>query len=301
MANQKRKVDVTKYFERYNRMGNMMALKGAPKKGKSHLACYLMRAMIQRGFIIITNAKLLNLKKDPETGLKVLRDRFGKIIVYYITSDRDFFKAYINTPGVHTITVFDDAQQSVMSSSDTSTAKGKDMNSLLKLWGKFQSNVFYILHDRYCPNFLLEWETKWLYKLSYYGFYVSNERNLDFKAVKNNRKCIYVKQKPYHKPLDYDIFAVPDFDIEINLKRMYSFLADWDGDLRTGVQAFLELTDTEETNEALMKASWEDILREIMRRKSKRNEKWKDPHVIAKKKGYEIFPRTVLYNIQLDE
>ena len=295
-----RKVDITKYYERQNRMGNFIALKGAPKTGKTYVACWHMKKMIDRGFMVITNAKLLNLERDPISGLRVLK-RNGRIIIYYITSDRDFFIAYLNTPGKHTITVFDDAQQSVMSSTDTSSAKGKDMNSLLKLWGKFQSNVYYIVHDKYCPNFLLEWECKWLYKLNYWGYYISNEKNLSFKAVRGNRKCLWVKQKSHEKPLAYNMFAVPDFDIELNLKKMYKFLADWDGDMRAGVKAFLELSDREELSEALINASWEDILREIIRRKSKRNKRWKDPHFIAKKKGYNIFPRAVLYNIQIDE
>lgn len=294
-----RKVDITKFFEKQQRMGNFMAMKGAPKKGKTYLTCWLMRKMIKRGFIIITNARLLGLVRDPITGLRVLRKK-GKIVAYYITCDKDFFLAYINTPGQNSITIFDDAQQSVMSSTDTTSAKGKDMNGLLKLWGKFQSNVLYIVHDRYVPNFLIEWDTKWIYKLSYYGYYSSNEKNLKYKEVKGNRKCLWVRQRSTQKPLAYDMYAVPDFSIELDLKKMYKFLVNWDGDMRSGVRAFLEIAEKDELNQALIDAKWEDIIREIMRRKSKKDKRWRDPRYISKQKGYKIFPR-VLYDTQLDD
>lgn len=296
-ASKKRLFSIAKFYNQNNRHGNFAVIKGKIRTGKTYLACILLRHLIRAGFIIFTNIKLKNMEMDSLTGLWVLRDaKTREITVYYITSDRDWFTAYINTEGLDSITVFDDAQASKMSSLDATSQSGKTINSLMLLIGKFQSNCLFIMHEKYCPHFVLEFSRLWLYKLTQYGFYFSKQRNLGWGEIAKNKDCHWTKQRG--DPLEYDTYGIPQFNLEMDLEAMYIFLSKWHGSLRDGVRAFMEREHEREEDRMLKRLTWRQIIRAVLFKREKQG--ITEGRQLVGMKGREIFERNTLYDTDIN-
>lgn len=295
MPQRKHLFSITKFMSQNNRHGNFAVIKGKIRTGKTWLACILLRHLIASGFVIFTNIKLEGLVIDAKTGLYCLMQG-GKPVVYYITSDRDWFTAYINTT-LDSITVFDDAQASKMSSLDSTGKAGKSINNLMLLIGKFQSNCLFIMHEKYCPHFVLEFSRLWIYKLTAYGFYVSKSRNLGWGEITGNPKCRWTRQRG--KPLAYDTYGIPQFNLEMDLEAMYVFLSKWHGDLREGVRAYMEGEKEREEDRLLKSLTWSQIIRAVLIKRAKRG--ITEGRQLASMKGSKIFEKNALYDTDIND
>jgi hypothetical protein len=271
--------EIMDHFNQNNRHGNFLVIKGKIRSGKTHLAAILARYAIYSGFSIITNIRFEDrvLRANPK--------------IYYITSDRDFFKAYISIKG-DSITIFDDAQATTASSLDTLKEKGQLIQSLMLFVGKFQSNVIYIAHLKYLPEWLKSAEPLWIYKMHQKDFHMSYDY-LEWDEVRKSRKVVRIPITDDMKPLEFKTFGVPFFEITMDINRMWFELSKYEGDdLREAVQQYLVTDIKDKDKKKLLDLTEAEIVQAIMLHFG-----FKEVKEFSKLKFHEVFKN--LYKIRL--
>ncbi|GAI88737.1 unnamed protein product, partial [marine sediment metagenome] len=94
------KIDIIKHFERFDCHGNGLIIKGRVRSGKTHFVSILTKLLLQRGFAVISNVRFTNKVLDA------YRSR-----LFYITSDLEYFEAYLKIePNTPIVLVWDDIQ-----------------------------------------------------------------------------------------------------------------------------------------------------------------------------------------------
>ena len=245
-------IDVMNHFDQNNRHGNFLIIKGKIRSGKTHLAAILARFALEKGFKVITNIRFTDatIKRYPDK-------------IYYITTDRDFFKAYVEIDG-DSITIFDDAQATLSSSLDTQTSKGKTVQSLMLFVGKFRSNVIYIAHLRYLPLWIKSAQPLYIFKMHQKDMHISYKYH-EFDEVRRSQQVIRVPLPKDLKPLPFKTFGFPNFEITMNLPVMWAQLSQFEGDdLRIAVKKYLESDQKTKADDRLRGLSESDIIRAIM-------------------------------------
>lgn len=273
--------EVMNHFDQNNRHGNFLIIKGKIRSGKTHLAAILARFAMEKGFTIITNIRFRDsvIKKYPDR-------------IHYITSDREFFEAYVQIDG-DSITIFDDAQATLSSSLDTQTAKGKLIQSLMLFIGKFQSNVIYIAHLKYLPLWIKSAQPLYIFKMHQKDMHISYDY-LPFYEVRRSRNAIRIPLPSDLKPLPFKTFGFPNFEITLNLPRMWRELSHFEGDdMRIAVKKYLENEHKRDERDRLRSFSEEDIIKAIMLKYG-----YDDPKKFSKLKFHEVFKN--LYKIRID-
>jgi len=240
-----------------NGEGNVLAVKGKNGSGKTYLcSCLANTAILKTPFSVAASMRV-----DKE----VLADPRYSGRFRYITSDRDFFQAYLDLPPPMLV-ILDDFQAKY-SSLSVGTSDGKALTSLSLFFRKFQVSTAYILHLDYVPHMITGQNPSWLYKLDRYSFYVPEDADAGMlktpKEIRNH--CLRVDYPPWFKPLPYGTYSIPAFDITLDLQDMYSYLSHMEhGDLRQGVRDYLAKADKAAEARSLAKEfTWADVARII--------------------------------------
>jgi len=270
-------VDVMKHFEQNARNGNFAVVYGKIRVGKSHYVSILTRQALNRGWSVISNVRY------QDDVINYFKDR-----LFYITSDLDFFKAYINTRGP-TIMIWDDAQATAGSSKDSSSKKGRDLDDLLIFIGKFDSNLVFVAHLDYIPKCVYQQSPLYIYKFTkwdiFTGYRFTPFKNDVYESDDFTRAIIPRKLKP----LPFKTRGFPNFEIELPLKRMWKSLSKYDGnELREAVARFLESWERDKDNKRIENITWVDLGRALIRKNLHRKV---TIEALSKSKVYDAIPR----------
>jgi hypothetical protein len=250
-----KRFNILNHYRKFGGHGNGIIIKGRVRSGKTTLVSIFVKQLLDNGFAIISNVRF----DDTE-----IKKYAGKL--YYITSDLDYFRAYIqiidDTP---VVLVWDDAQASEgMKSTQVMTKQGNNLAKFLIFIGKLQTNYLYIAHQKYIPNVILDgFEPMIIYKLNRNSFYVGNSLlELDNEIIRRNS---------YYVPLP-DLKTIPMLKILSRATAMFEWMVDLDSlfrflsqyhigeNLKKGIIEFLEINPCDNTDEInLKKLTWEQI------------------------------------------
>lgn len=248
-------INLVRHFRQNNCHGNGLIIKGGVRRGKTTIASYLTRLLLKEGFAVISN-------------LRFRDDIYGQYPnLHYITSDLEYFEAYLKVPeGMPIILVFDDSQASEgFKSTQVMTEAGDSLSKFLIFIGKFESNYIFIVHQKYIPSSIVDgFEPLFLYKLSRDSMYVSTQFILDSRDILRNSIFVPVPSLDLLKPLPILSKAIAQFNWLLDLKDLYSYLAQYrigEG-LRQGVKEYLSSQNPAEDKrlQSLSKMSYHDIL-----------------------------------------
>ncbi len=247
-------INLVKHFRQNNSHGNGLIIKGGVRRGKTTIASYLTKLLLKAGFAVISN-----LRFDD----KVYSDYPN---LHYITSDLEYFEAYLKVPeGMPIVLVFDDSQASEgFKSTQVMTEAGDNLSKFLIFLGKFESNYIFIVHQKYIPSSIIDgFEPLFLYKLSRDSMYLSSKFLLEHSEIVRNSVFIPVPGLDLLEPLPILSKAIAQFNWVLDLKDLYAYLAQYrigEG-LRLGVREYLAMQSPEQDKrlKSLKALSYHDI------------------------------------------
>jgi hypothetical protein len=247
-------VNLVKHFKQNNSHGNGLIIKGGVRRGKTTIASYLTRVLLKENFAVISNLRFHD---------SVYAD-FPNL--HYITSDLEYFEAYLKVPeGMPIILVFDDSQASEgFKSTQVMTEAGDSLSKFLIFLGKFESNYIFIVHQKYIPSSIIDgFEPLFLYKLSRETMYLNTKFMLDTSEIVRSSIFVPVPGLDLLKPLPILSRAIAQFNWILDLKELYTYLAQYrigEG-LRQGVREYLaqQSPDTDKRLKRLKEISYKDI------------------------------------------
>lgn len=232
-----RELDITEFMSQNNGHGNGIIIKGGVRRGKTTLASIFCNLLLQAGFTIITNIRFAE---------SVYTDYAGSI--HYITSDLDYFEAYLKIPPDSPIVlIFDDIQASEgFKSTHVVRASGDLLQSFLIFLGKFESNYIYIAHSYLVPDTIIDgFEPMVLYKLNRKSFNLAKDNS---EVLRHESE---IRERSYHIPITKEAYslalpilskAVARFEFTLDLPALYNHLAQYEigENLRAGVRSWLD-------------------------------------------------------------
>ena len=284
MAGKRYTFDPVSMFHRNGGHGNFLVLKGPIRKGKSYLTGILARELITQGFKVITNQMFT---------LEARNDYAGKL--FYINNAKGFLEVYVNNTGPF-VALFDDAQTYGFSSTSATSKKGRTIADLMLFVGKLEMSCIFNTHLKYIPEAILAMEPVFYYKLDRPAFFLPKPATRLITEVRDVRsQSIRISIPQHWRPIPYRTTAVPSFDINIPLEKLWSFLGEWEKDhdnMRLGVKTWLEELDNTDPMDDLKKLTWKDIWMAIQIKK---------PGVKPGTKLYNLIPQKVIYGSGEDD
>lgn len=195
--------------------------------------------------------------------------------MHYITSDLEYFEAYLTIPlDMPIVLIFDDSQASEgFKSTEVNSKAGDNLAKFLIFLGKFESNYIFIVHQKYIPSSIVDgFEPLFLYKLNRHSMYLSTKFLMEPGEIKR-ATFIPVPTLDKLQPLPILSKAIAMFNWLLDLSEIYSYLARYDigENLRRGVTEYLNsLTPGEDMRiSSLSKLSYHDLYLALCIKKKK--------------------------------
>lgn len=257
-------VNLVKHFKQNSSHGNGLIIKGGVRRGKTTIASYLARVLLKEGFAVISNLRFADNVYSQYPDL------------HYITSDLEYFEAYLKIPlNKPIVLIFDDSQASEgFKSTQVTSQAGDNLSKFLIFMGKFETNYIFIVHQKYIPSSIIDgFEPLFLYKLSRETMFLSTKFILDRQEIIRNSTFIPVPSLDLLQPLPILSKAIAQFNWIVDLQELYTYLAQYDigEDLRRGVTEYLKTLKPGQDKrlKALSELSYHDIYLALCLKKKK--------------------------------
>lgn len=261
------RVDLIRYFRRFDGHGNGLIIKGRVRSGKTYLASIITRMLVRSGFVVISNLRFKNEVYDnyPDQ-------------IYYIKDDIGFFTYYSQIDdGRPIVLVWDDAQaQEGFKSTGVMSEQGKKLASFLIFIGKFEASYIFIAHQKYIPDCIVEgFDPLVIYKFNRQSFVLAETLYDSNRDVYHDKNAIHV---PVPKPelnqhLPILSRGIAGFKFKMDLPDLYEYLGRYEvgENLKQAVTEYLltRLDETQGKYDELKSLSFKDIYISLCMKKGK--------------------------------
>lgn len=245
-------LDIVEHFKQFNCHGNGLVIKGRIRVGKTYLLGIIAKLLLGNGFAIITNVRF------DDSEFEKYKSR-----LFYISSDLEYFEHYLQIPETIPIVLMWDDIQAQSGFKSTDYDQFTKLSQFLIFMGKFETNYVYVAHQKYIPDCILDgFEPLFIYKKAKEWFYACKELHTSMNDICSN--CVYVPQPTSKQlePLKILSKAISRFEWTLDLSNLYNYLSrkEIKENLRKGVKAYLEHSDTIGEYEHLKNLSLQEIL-----------------------------------------
>lgn len=244
-------LDIVEHFKQNDSHGNGLIVKGGVRRGKTYLVSIITKLLLINGFTVISNVRF----EDNE----FIKWK-GKL--FYITTDLEYFKYYLQTTSDNPIVLVWDDIQAQEGFKSTDHEQFTKLSSFLIFLGKFESNYIYVAHQKYIPDCILDgFEPLFIYKRKRTWYYAC----MEFHSSSKDKcpDCVYVPvpEPSQFKGLDIKSKAFSRFQFVIDLSGLYNYLSRYEigEEIRKGVTEFLAKSDTDNTYTYLQNLSLKEI------------------------------------------
>ena len=278
-----KRFNILNHYTKFDSHGNGVIINGRVRSGKTTLVSIFVKQLLDNGFAVISNVRFAD---------SVFAEYQNKL--FYITSDLDFFNAYITIPdNIPMLLVWDDAQASEgMKSTQILSKSGNDLSKFLIFIGKFETNYMYIAHQKYIPDTLTRgFEPIIIYKLNRAGFYIGNSEFYT-SEYEIRRNCYYAHIPPLDKIGYLPILskAPATFEFKLDLSALFKYLSEYSigENLKRGVAEFLKFRVESDGHTHLRSLTYQDIITALWLKRDKK--------LTGKEKLYQIVNPQILYS-----
>lgn len=247
--NQRGQIDLLGHFQKNDCHGNGLIIKGGVRKGKTYLLSILTKILLRNNFAIVSNVRFQN----------EVYDNFDNL--YYITTDKEYFEAYIKIADTLPIVLVWDDIQAQEGFKSTDHKQFTTLSNFLIFLGKYNSNYIYVAHQKYIPDCILDgYEPLFIYKNVRSHFRICE--SFHEKSSWHCGNCVNVPVPKNFEPLPIMTRGFARFKFVMDLEGLYDYLSEFHvgEQIIKGTKDFMKKGNAEKNEfDELSKLSYEKI------------------------------------------